>query len=92
MSNHKVDPTKAISVRLPESVLAELDEEAKAKGMSRSRIIQERIEHYQNPFTPEFMVGLQDFANQKYEELKDSQPQEAKKIKNGVDFIWNYLN
>ena len=79
------------SLKIPESVLKEMDAEAKAKGVTRSEIANERLQHYATPLTPELLVMLQNKANIKYEELKENQPEEAIKLVKDVMDIWSRL-
>ena len=79
------------SLKTSEAVLMEMDAEAKAKGVTRSEIANERLQHYATPLTPELLVELQNKANLKYEELKENQPEEAVKIVEEVLNLWNRL-
>ena len=79
------------SLKISESVLKEIEAEAKAKGVTKSEIANERLKHYATPLTPELLVMLQNKANIKYEELKENQPEEAIKLVKDVMDIWNRL-
>lgn len=79
------------SLKTSEAVLMEMDAEAKAKGVTRSEIANERLQHYATPLTPKLLIELQNKANLKYEELKENQPEEAVKIVEEVMNLWNRL-
>ena len=77
------------SLKIPESVLKEMDAEAKAKGVTRSEIANERLQHYATPLTPDLLVMLQNNVNLKYEELKEDLPEEAMQLVKDVMDLWN---
>lgn len=81
----------AFPLKVPEYLLEEIDAEAKAKGITRSEVALNRLQHYPIPLTPELMMMLQNKANVKYEELKVNQPAEAIKIQKEVMRLWNKL-
>lgn len=85
------DPKVTWSLKSPPDVLKEMDEEAKRRGVTRSDVANERLQHYAAPLTPELMVQLQNKANLKYEELKENQPEKAVEIQRKVMELWKLL-
>jgi len=85
------DTKVPLPLKVRKSRLNEIEEEARKRGVPRSKIAEERINHYPIPLTPALMYELQNGANRKYEELKDDQPEEAVRIMKEVMKLWKLL-
>ena len=90
MKNDK-EKKVALPINVPQWLLEEIDHEAKEKGVSRTDVAVDRLQHHATPLTPALMYELQNDANKKYEELKDDQPKEAIKIQRKVMELWKLL-
>ena len=77
------------SLKISESVLKEIEAEAKAKGVTKSEIANGRLQHSPISLTPELLVMLQNNVNLKYEELKEDLPEEAMQLVKDVMDLWN---
>ena len=77
------------SLKTSESVLKEMDAEAKAKGVTRSEIANGRLQHSPISLTPELLVMLQNNVNLKCEELKEDLPEEAIQLVKDMMDLWN---
>ena len=90
MKGHK-EESKMLSLRVPESVMKDLDDTAKNNNRTRSEEALHRIKHYPVPLTPALMADLENKKNQKYGDLKPGMPLEAIQTYEGVALLWKRL-
>lgn len=93
MSNPKNQKEKKVPfpLKVYESVLNEIEQEAKEKNITRSEIAQYRLQHPQVVLTPALMKELQDGSNKKYEELIADLPEEAVRVQKEAMKLWKYV-
>ena len=88
----KKDKRVDFPLKVPQSLREEIVAEATEKGVYNSTIALYRLQHHATPLTPALLADLQNRSNAKYEEYKDSQPEEAQKILEEAMALWRHLN
>lgn len=84
-------PSEMLSLRVPQSVINDLDAAAEKNNRTRSKEALYRLKHYPVPLTPALMADLENKKNQQYGELKPDMPQEALDIYEEVAILWRQL-
>ena len=84
-------PSEMLSLRVPQSVINDLDAAAEKNNRTRSKESLYRLKHYPVPLTPALMADLENKKNQKYGDLKPDMPQEALDVYEEVAKLWRQL-
>lgn len=84
--------TKAqISVKIPQSLLNEIDRTAEEQGVPRTKIIESRLQHVDNPLTPAIMANLQNVINLSLEGAKTNSPGKIQIAQKEANRLWQSL-
>lgn len=78
-------------IRIPEKVVKEIEQEASSRNTTFSDIANYRLQHHQNPLTPELLAKIQDICNHAIEAVKNNSLTMAKTTELEVSLLWKYL-
>lgn len=82
---------KVTSVRLNDEEKQMVAEKAKAKGMSTSGYIRDKVLHDEKGLTPETMIQMQNLINEAFEAIKYADPDKAISMEMEVNKLWTLL-
>lgn len=80
------------TVLMTESLLQDIENEAKKRGIKPNAVMNERLTHHRNSLDPPPMAKIQDLANHASRVVQKNAPKEAKKIQREANEIWKFLN
>lgn len=80
------------TVLMTETLLQDIENEAKKRGIKPNAVMNERLKHHRNSLDPPLMAKIQDLANHASRVVQENAPKEAKKIQREANEIWIYLN
>ncbi len=78
-------------LRIPESVVRNIEQKAYEKNTTFSDVAIYRLQHHENPLTPAILARLQDIANLATEAAGQASSTKAKKVQKEVALLWKSL-
>lgn len=78
-------------LRIPESVVRDIEQEAYENNTTFSDVANYRLQHHENPLTPALLAKLQDIANLATEAANQPSPTKAKIVQMEVALLCKSL-
>ena len=78
-------------VRIPESIVLEIEQEANEKGLDFSKVVVYRLRHFTHPLTPVVVIKVQNIVNTAIAAVKNGSVGSLKTIQMEVNDLWRYL-
>ena len=78
-------------IRIPESVVKDIENEAAKTGSDFSKVANYRLKHFEKSLTPAITAKLQDIVNTAEELVGEFAPEQITIMKKEVKKLWQYL-
>ena len=85
------EPTIKKEVRIPESIVREIEQEAEKKGTDSSKETVYRLSNYKSPLTPEIVVMVQNIVNHAFAIAQKGAVESIRKLQWEVNELWKHL-
>ena len=83
--------TERKTVLMTKSLMENIEQEAKERGIKANAVMVERLSHYNSGIPPQVMVKIQNFANHACEAVAAADPRKADAIQKEANKLWTYL-
>lgn len=78
----------SVSIRLQNETLKEIDRTAEEQGLTRTKVIEQRLKNKGNGITPAIMAQLQIVINTSLEGAKTGSPEKIKEAQKEANKLW----
>ena len=85
------EQSKLKSIRIPVSVIRDIESEAAKSGQDFTKVAVYRMQHFENALTPAMLAKLQDIANKSTEAVCTGSCELAEEVQREVDELWKSL-
>ena len=85
------EKTVSKAIRIQESVVEEINKEAKAQNKTFSDIANYRLKHFTRPLTPAIMAKVQDIVNMTAELVGEYASKDVESLQKEVEELWKYV-
>ena len=85
------EKTVSTSIRIHESVVEEINREAKAQNKTFSDIANYRLKHFTRPLTPAITAKVQDIVNMAEGLVGKYASKEVESLQKEVEELWKYV-
>ena len=85
------EPTIKKEVRIPESIVREIEQEAEKKGTDLSKETVYRLRNYKRSLTPKIVVMVQNIVNHALAAAMKGSVESIKKLQWEVNELWKHL-
>ncbi len=85
------EKTMAKAIRIHESVVEEINREAKAQNTTFSDIANYRLKHFTSTLTPAITAKVQDIVNKAEKLVGEYASKEAESLQKEVAELWKYV-
>lgn len=77
-----------LSVKVHKSVLNEIDRTAEEQGLTRTQIVEYRLQNFEKSLTPAIMAHLQNVINLSLEGARTNSPEKIREAQKEANKLW----